>query len=80
MLVTAGGTREPLDPVRFLGNRTSGRMGVALADEAARRGARRARCLANASVRPQRVTVVAVETAADLEREALAARRRPTWS
>ena len=33
-LVTAGGTREPLDAVRFLGNRSSGRMGVALADEA----------------------------------------------
>ncbi len=39
VLVTAGGTREPLDPVRFIGNRSSGRMGVALADAAARRGA-----------------------------------------
>ena len=39
VLVTAGGTREPLDAVRFLGNRSSGRMGVAVADEAARRGA-----------------------------------------
>ena len=39
MLVTAGGTREPLDSVRFLGNRSSGRMGVALAEEARRRGA-----------------------------------------
>ena len=39
VLVTAGGTREPLDAVRFLGNRSSGRMGVALAAEARRRGA-----------------------------------------
>src|ERR687884_1881742 len=39
VLVSAGGTREPFDAVRFLGNRASGRMGVALADEAARRGA-----------------------------------------
>jgi phosphopantothenoylcysteine decarboxylase / phosphopantothenate---cysteine ligase len=39
VVVTAGGTREPLDPVRYLGNRSSGRMGVALAAAAARRGA-----------------------------------------
>ena len=39
ILVTAGGTREPLDAARFVGNRSSGRMGVALADEARRRGA-----------------------------------------
>ena len=39
MLVTAGGTREPIDSVRFIGNRSSGRMGFALAAEAARRGA-----------------------------------------
>ncbi len=39
VLVTAGGTREPIDPVRFLGNRSSGRMGLRLAAEAARRGA-----------------------------------------
>ena len=39
VLVTAGGTREPLDAVRFVGNRSSGRMGLALAEEAARRGA-----------------------------------------
>jgi phosphopantothenoylcysteine decarboxylase/phosphopantothenate--cysteine ligase len=40
VLITAGGTREPIDPVRFIGNRSSGKMGYALADEAARRGAR----------------------------------------
>ena len=39
VLVTAGGTREPIDAVRFVGNRSSGRMGFALAEEAARRGA-----------------------------------------
>src|SRR5207244_10684277 len=39
VLVSAGGTREPLDAVRFLGNRSSGRMGVALAEEARLRGA-----------------------------------------
>ncbi len=39
VLVTAGGTREPIDPVRFIGNRSSGRMGIALARAAARRGA-----------------------------------------
>jgi phosphopantothenoylcysteine decarboxylase / phosphopantothenate---cysteine ligase len=39
LVVTAGGTREPLDPVRFLGNRSSGKMGHALADAASRRGA-----------------------------------------
>src|SRR5262249_51720924 len=39
VLVTAGGTREPIDPVRFIGNRSSGRMGTALAAAAARRGA-----------------------------------------
>jgi phosphopantothenoylcysteine decarboxylase/phosphopantothenate--cysteine ligase len=39
VLVTAGGTREPIDPVRYIGNRSSGRMGIALAAAAARRGA-----------------------------------------
>src|SRR5207237_2804938 len=39
LLVTAGGTREPIDSVRFVGNRSSGRMGFAIADEAVRRGA-----------------------------------------
>src|SRR5262249_10351146 len=39
VLVSAGGTREPIDPVRFIGNRSSGRMGLAIAERAARRGA-----------------------------------------
>ena len=72
VLVTAGGTREPLDSVRFLGNRSSGRMGAALADEAAARGARVTTLLANARVRPAAGEVVDVETTAELERETLA--------
>jgi phosphopantothenoylcysteine decarboxylase/phosphopantothenate--cysteine ligase len=73
VLVSAGGTREPLDAVRFVGNRSSGRMGVALAAEAARRGARVTLLAANLSVpAPVGVEVVETPTAAELEREALA--------
>ena len=59
MLVTAGGTREPIDSVRYVGNRSSGRMGLALAEEAARRGAD--------------VTLVARERVASAARRASAA-------
>src|SRR6185295_18590050 len=70
---TAGGTREPLDTVRFLGNRSSGRMGVALATEAQLRGAHVTLLAANLAVRvPPGLEVVETPTAADLEREALA--------
>ena len=73
VLVTAGGTREPLDSVRFVGNRSSGRMGVALADVARERGARVTLLAANLLVpEPAGVEVVPVPTAADLRREALA--------
>jgi phosphopantothenoylcysteine decarboxylase/phosphopantothenate--cysteine ligase len=73
VLVSAGGTREPLDDVRFLGNRSSGRMGVALADAARRRGAEVTLLAANLAVdAPVGVTVVETPTAADLRREALA--------
>ena len=73
VLVTAGGTREPLDAVRFLGNRSSGRMGVALAEEARSRGADVTLLAANLAVpAPAGLTVVETPTAADLEREALA--------
>jgi phosphopantothenoylcysteine decarboxylase/phosphopantothenate--cysteine ligase len=73
VLVSAGGTREPLDSVRFLGNRSSGRMGVAVADEARRRGAEVTLLAANLAVpAPVGVDVVETPTAADLEREALA--------
>jgi phosphopantothenoylcysteine decarboxylase / phosphopantothenate---cysteine ligase len=71
VLVTAGGTREPIDGVRFLGNRSSGRMGAALADEAAARGAHVTTLLANARVRPAAGEVVEVETTEQLERETL---------
>ena len=54
VLVSAGGTREPLDAVRFLGNRSSGRMGVALAEEARRRGASVTLLAANLAVPPPR--------------------------
>ena len=71
VLVSAGGTREPLDAVRFLGNRSSGRMGVALATEAKRRGATVTLLASNLAVAvPAGVEVVEVPTAADLEREA----------
>ena len=72
VLVSAGGTREPLDAVRFLGNRSSGRMGVAIAEEARRRGAEVTLLAANLAVAaPAGVNVVETPTAADMEREAL---------
>jgi phosphopantothenoylcysteine decarboxylase / phosphopantothenate---cysteine ligase len=64
VLVTAGGTREPLDAVRFLGNRSSGRMGVALAEEARKRGADVTLLAANLGVPvPPGVEVVETPTA-----------------
>ena len=73
VLVSAGGTREPLDSVRFVGNRSSGRMGVALAEEARRRGARVTLLASNLAVpAPAGVEVVEAPTAADVAREALA--------
>jgi len=67
VLVTAGGTREPIDPVRFVGNRSSGRMGLALAAEAARRGAEVTLIAANLSLTvPEGARVVEVSTAAEL--------------
>jgi phosphopantothenoylcysteine decarboxylase / phosphopantothenate---cysteine ligase len=67
VLVTAGGTREAIDAVRFIGNRSSGRMGVALAESAVRRGADVTLVAANVSlpIAPQ-VHVVPVESAAEL--------------
>ena len=67
VLVSAGGTREPIDPVRFIGNRSSGRMGLALAERAARRGADVTLVAANVSLpSPPGVRSVDVETAAEL--------------
>jgi phosphopantothenoylcysteine decarboxylase/phosphopantothenate--cysteine ligase len=67
VLVTAGGTREPIDAVRYVGNRSSGRMGFALAEEAARRGADVTVVAANVAL-PRRpgITYIDVETAAEL--------------
>src|SRR5689334_431613 len=70
VLVTAGGTREPLDAVRFLGNRSSGRMGAALAAEAYRRGAEVTLVASNLSVpSPVGVDVVDAPTAEDRSEE-----------
>jgi phosphopantothenoylcysteine decarboxylase/phosphopantothenate--cysteine ligase len=67
VLVTAGGTREPIDPVRFIGNRSSGRMGIALAAAAAQRGADVTLIAANVALpEPAGVRRIDVETAAQL--------------
>jgi phosphopantothenoylcysteine decarboxylase/phosphopantothenate--cysteine ligase len=67
VLVSAGGTREPIDPVRFIGNRSSGRMGLALAERAARRGGEVTLVAANVSLpTPAGVRRVDVETATEL--------------
>ena len=78
VLVTAGGTREPLDPVRFLGNRSSGKQGAALAAAAARSGARVRLIAANVAAEviaelPGTVTIEHVETTAELQAAAEAA-------
>jgi phosphopantothenoylcysteine decarboxylase / phosphopantothenate---cysteine ligase len=71
-LISAGGTREPLDDVRFVGNRSSGRMGVALAEEARRRGADVTLVASNLAVPPPvGVEVVQAPTAAALEEAVL---------
>jgi len=72
VLITAGGTREPLDAVRFIGNRSSGRMGFALASEADRRGADVTVVAANVQLpRTSGIFYVDVETADDLHRATL---------
>jgi phosphopantothenoylcysteine decarboxylase/phosphopantothenate--cysteine ligase len=67
VLISAGGTREPIDPVRYIGNRSSGKQGHALADEAARRGARVTLVTTAAPPVGAAVDVVPVETAAEME-------------
>jgi phosphopantothenoylcysteine decarboxylase/phosphopantothenate--cysteine ligase len=67
VLVTAGGTREPIDSVRYIGNRSSGRMGFALAEEAARRGADVTLVSANVTIPPpDGVQTVTVETTGEM--------------
>jgi phosphopantothenoylcysteine decarboxylase/phosphopantothenate--cysteine ligase len=74
LVVSAGGTREPLDPVRFLGNRSSGRQGYALAATATARGAEVTLVSANVALPdPAGVKVVRVETADDLRAAVLPA-------
>ena len=73
VVVSAGGTREPLDSVRFVGNRSSGKMGVAVAREARRRGGDVTLVASNLVVpAPDGVEVVQAPAAADLAREVLA--------
>ncbi len=67
VVVTAGGTREPVDPVRFLGNRSSGKQGHALAAEAAARGAKVTLVTTTDLPVPPSATVVRVETAAQMD-------------
>lgn len=72
VLVTAGGTREPLDPVRYLGNRSSGKMGHAIARAAASRGARVVVVTTAPGTAPPGVEVVPVETALEMHDAVLA--------
>jgi phosphopantothenoylcysteine decarboxylase/phosphopantothenate--cysteine ligase len=70
LLVTAGGTQEPIDPVRFLTNRSSGKMGYAIAADAARRGARVTLVSAPTKLpHPDRVEVVDVRTTREMHDE-----------
>ena len=66
VLVTAGGTREPVDPVRFIGNRSSGKMGHAVALAAARRGADVTLVTTAPAPRHPRIEAIAVETAQEM--------------
>lgn len=77
VLISAGGTREPLDPVRYLGNRSSGKQGVALAQVALELGAHVTVCAANIAsdvLEPirGRATIVPVETTAELHEQCVA--------
>jgi phosphopantothenoylcysteine decarboxylase/phosphopantothenate--cysteine ligase len=73
VLLSAGGTREPVDAVRFIGNRSSGRMGVALAEELRKRGAEVTLLAANLAVPPPSgVEVVQTPTADSMLQQALA--------
>jgi phosphopantothenoylcysteine decarboxylase / phosphopantothenate---cysteine ligase len=71
VLVTAGGTREPIDSVRFIGNRSSGKMGLAVAREALRLGAEVSVVAANVEGVEQGTKWIAVETAEELRAEVL---------
>ena len=82
VLVSAGGTREPIDAVRYVGNRSSGRMGWAVAEAARRRGAEVTVIAANVDLpRADGITYVDAPTAADLAARgrAPASRRATCW-
>ncbi|MFC6646202.1 bifunctional phosphopantothenoylcysteine decarboxylase/phosphopantothenate--cysteine ligase CoaBC [Granulicella cerasi] len=72
ILITAGGTREPLDAVRFLGNRSSGRMGHAVAEAAAQRGAHVILITASSLAIAANIETVRVNTAAEMHQAVLA--------
>jgi phosphopantothenoylcysteine decarboxylase / phosphopantothenate---cysteine ligase len=68
VVVTAGGTSEPIDPVRFIGNRSTGKMGIAIAEEALDRGAAVTLILGNVTVAPpERAHIAHAETAAQMQ-------------
>ena len=68
VVVTAGGTSEPIDPVRFIGNRSTGKMGMAVAEDALDRGAAVTLILGNATVEPpSQAHVARAETAAQMQ-------------
>jgi phosphopantothenoylcysteine decarboxylase/phosphopantothenate--cysteine ligase len=71
LVVTAGGTREPIDPVRFIGNRSSGKQGHAVAEEAASRGAKVTLVTTTTLPASASVDVVRVDTAAEMEQAVL---------
>jgi phosphopantothenoylcysteine decarboxylase/phosphopantothenate--cysteine ligase len=71
VLVTAGGTREPIDPVRFIGNRSSGKQGHAVAEEAASRGAKVTLVTTTSQPASSGIDVVRVDTAAEMEQAVL---------
>lgn len=75
LLVTAGGTREPIDPVRFIGNRSSGKMGFAIASAAQAAGAKVTLISSAGLSAPNGVRLVEVETAADMARAVLGSAR-----
>lgn len=79
VLVTAGGTREPIDPVRYIGNRSSGKMGYALAEAALRRGARVILISAPAALKPPSAAeYIAVQTADEMRAAVMANLERST--
>lgn len=79
VLITAGGTREPIDPVRYIGNRSSGKMGYAVAEAALRRGAKVILISAPAAMKPPSAAeFIAVQTASEMREAVMTALERST--